>query len=99
MGLLVNGTPRYPDKMLFCPDNKCPVNEDWIPVNEDWSLVNEDYPSPRYPDRYCFVRLTGVRITGTKFCRDNKCPINEFPNNKDRVYCSDILKYFQTRFQ
>jgi len=39
-------------------------------------------PSPSYPDRYCFVRLTGVRITGTKFCPDNECPVNE-----DRVYC------------
>ncbi len=43
-------------------------------------------PSPCYPDRNCFVRLTGVQITGTKFCPDNKCPVNECPDNKDRVY-------------
>jgi len=34
--VLVNWTPRYPDKMLFCPDNECPVKEDWSPVNEDY---------------------------------------------------------------
>ncbi len=28
-------------------------------------------PSPRYPDEYCFVRLTGVQIMGTKFCPNN----------------------------
>jgi len=27
--VLVNGTPRYRDKMLFCHDNECPVNEDF----------------------------------------------------------------------
>jgi len=27
-GQLVNGTPRYPDKKAFCPDNECPVNEE-----------------------------------------------------------------------
>ncbi len=42
-------------------------------------------PSPHYPDKYCFVQLMGVRITGTKFCPDNKCPVNECPDNKDRV--------------
>jgi len=31
--VLVNGTHRYPDKMLFCPDNECPVNG--CPDNED----------------------------------------------------------------
>ena len=37
--VLVKGTPRYPDKMLFCPNNKCLVNEDLSPVNEDFPPV------------------------------------------------------------
>jgi hypothetical protein len=53
-------------------------------------LLTRTSPCPRYPDRYCFVRLTGVRIMGTKFCPDNKCPVNECPNNL-RTEC--ILEY------
>jgi len=74
-GQLVNGTPRYPVKKAFCPDNECPVNEDWSPVirTNHWFVL------------LTCVRLTGVRLTGTKFCPDNKRPVNECPDNGDIV--------------
>jgi hypothetical protein len=64
--------------MLFCPDNECPVNEDWSPVNEDWSPVNKDFPQSSLSGQVLFCTVNG--------CPDNKCPVNECPDNKDRVY-------------
>jgi len=48
--VLVNRTPRYPDKKAFFLDNECPVNEDWSPVKKDYpqsslSGLNTDFSS------------------------------------------------------
>ena len=38
-----DGIPRYPDKMLFSPDNEDPLAVQSSPRYPDWSPVNEEW--------------------------------------------------------